>query len=291
MRGGLIGNDIGLQAARAGAFHHLRQDLGGVAQQADGDRLFRPLRLFNQRQRLVQRVGFVIDIAGAQTKIDARFLTLDGQHAGARQHARQRLRAAHAAQTGGQDPASGQIAVIVLTARFDEGFVGALHDALRADIDPRAGGHLAVHHQPGLIQLVKMIPVGPVRYQVGVRQQHARRVGVGAEDADGLARLNQQGFIGLQQLQRAQDLFKAFPVARRFANTAVNHQIFRPLGHVGIEVILDHAPGGFDQPVGAVQRSAVRRTHFARHGLGESFAHSRFLIHQKRRSAGWAAAP
>ena len=32
-----------------------------------------------------------------------------------------------------------------LRAERGEGLVGALHDSLAADVDPRAGGHLAVH--------------------------------------------------------------------------------------------------------------------------------------------------
>ena len=35
----------------------------------------------------------------------------------------------------------------MLAPGLHEGLVGALNDALGADIDPRPGGHLAVHHQ------------------------------------------------------------------------------------------------------------------------------------------------
>ena len=133
----------------------------------------------------------MIDITGAQTKIDTRFLALNRQYAGTGQHARQRLCAAHAAKTGGEDPASAQIVSVMLTAGFDEGFEGALHNALRTDVDPGTGGHLAVHHQAGFIQLMEVIPGGPVWHQVGVRQQYARRVSMGTEHANRLARLNQ----------------------------------------------------------------------------------------------------
>ncbi len=96
------------------------------------------------------------------------------------------LRAAHAAQTRGQNPAARQIAAIMLAAHLDESLVGALHDALAADIDPGAGRHLAVHHQALAIELVEMLPRGPVRHDVGVGDQHTRRVLVGAEHADRL---------------------------------------------------------------------------------------------------------
>ena len=108
-------------------------------------------------------------------------IAFDRQAAGAGHHRGQRLRAAHAAEPAGQDPLALQVAAIMLAAGLGEGLVGALHDALRADIDPRPGGHLAVHHQALLIELVEMVPVGPVRHEVGIGDQHARRVRMGAE--------------------------------------------------------------------------------------------------------------
>ena len=115
---------------------------------------------------------------------------------------RQRLRAAHAAEAGGEDPLAFEVAVVMLAAHLDEGFVGALHDALAADVDPAAGGHLAVHHQALLIELVEVLPGRPVRHEVGVGDQHARRIGVGREHADRLAGLHQQGFVVVEFAQR-----------------------------------------------------------------------------------------
>ena len=86
-----------------------------------------------------------------------------------------------------------------------ERLVGALQDALGADVDPRPGRHLAVHHQPFGLQLAELLPVGPVPNQVGVRDQHARRPDVGAEHADGLAGLHQHRLVGLETAQRAHE--------------------------------------------------------------------------------------
>ena len=80
-----------------------------------------------------------------------------------------------------------------------ERLVGALDDALRADVNPRAGGHLAVHDEAELLQLVELLPVGPVADEVGVADEHARRVVVGAEDADRLARLHQQRLVVVER--------------------------------------------------------------------------------------------
>ncbi len=128
----------------------------------------------------------------------------------------------------------------MLAAHFDEGLVGALHDTLCADIDPRTGRHLAVHHQAFAIEFVEMLPIGPVRHQVGIGQQDARGVLVRLEYADRLARLDQQGLVILQPLQGLDDLVIAFPVARRPANAAIDHQLFRTLGDIGVEVVHQH---------------------------------------------------
>ena len=143
-------------------------------------------------------VGLLVEIAGAQAHLDAARLAFDGEHRGARHRRGQRLRAAHAAEAGGQDPLAREAAAIVPPAGLDEGLVGALHDALAADVDPGAGRHLAVHHQALAIELVEVVPGRPVRHEVGVGDQHARRIGMGAEHADRLARLDQQRLVVLE---------------------------------------------------------------------------------------------
>ena len=105
---------------------------------------------------------------------------------GAGERRGERLRAAHAAEAGGQDPVAVEVAAEMLAAHLGEGLVGALDDALRADVDPAAGGHLAVHHQALPIELVEVLPGGPGGDQVGVGDQHPRRVLVGRKTPTGL---------------------------------------------------------------------------------------------------------
>ena len=50
------------------------------------------------------------------------------------------------------------------------------------------------------------------------------------------------------------------PVARRLARSAVDHQIVRPLGDVGIEIVHQHSQRGFLRPAFAGQRGAARRS-------------------------------
>ena len=149
---------------------------------------------------------------------------------------------------------------IVPAPHLDEGLVGALHDALRADIDPRARGHLAVHHEPLAIELVEAVPGRPVRHEIRVGDEHARRVGVGAEHADRLAGLDEQRLIALEAAQRRDDAVERRPVARRPADAAIDDELARPLGDVGIEIVHEHPQRRFGQPaLGAELGSAGAR--------------------------------
>jgi len=204
----------------------------------------------------------LIDIAAVETEIDADLLAFDVQRAGASQGRGQRLGATHAAEAGGEDPAAFQVAVVVLATGFDEGFVGALDDALAADVDPAAGGHLAVHGQALGIQFVEVLPTGPVRHQVGVGNQYARCIAVGLEHADRLARLHQQGFIVIEVGQALDDLVVALPVARGATNTTVDHQLFRVLGDFRIEVVHQHPQRRFCQPALGGQLVAAGSANF-----------------------------
>ena len=85
----------------------------------------------------------------------------------------QRLGAPHATQTGGDGDGVFQRAVEVFLRRAEESFVGALEDALGADVDPGARGHLSVHHQPCAIEAVELLPIGPVGNEIGVGDEDA----------------------------------------------------------------------------------------------------------------------
>ncbi|MNC07675.1 hypothetical protein D3C75_552310 [compost metagenome] len=90
---GLVGDQIRAHAAR----HQFRDDIRRVTAQGNRDRFaFRGVFL-NSGQRVVQAVGLLIHVAGAQTEIDSALLAFNVQGAGAREGGRQRLRAAHPA--------------------------------------------------------------------------------------------------------------------------------------------------------------------------------------------------
>ncbi|EJL76703.1 hypothetical protein PMI12_02167 [Variovorax sp. CF313] len=258
VRGGLVGHEVGLQAAGLRALHEFGQDVGGIAEQRDRHRFLRIAVLLDEFERVVDVARLLVDVACAQAEVDARLLALDVERDGARQRGRQRLRAAHAAEAGREDPLAREAVVVVLAAGFDEGFEGALHDALAADVDPAARGHLAVHEEALAVELVEVLPVGPLRHEVRVGQQHARCVLVRLEHADRLARLDEQRLVVVQLFQRREDLVVAGPVARGAADAAVHHQVLRALGDLGVEVVLQHAERGFGEPALAVELGAAR---------------------------------
>ena len=63
-----------------------------------------------------------------------------------------------------------------------------------------------------------------------------------------------------RQFQGRQQRVEGFPTARRLAAPAVHHQVLRALGHLGVEVVLQHAVGGFLQPALAGEVGPARGT-------------------------------
>ena len=244
MRRGLIGHDIGTHAALVDLGENIRR----IAQKRHGFRLARLSPTRDHLERLIETVGLLVHVSRAQTEIDAVGVALHRQTAGPRHHRSQRLRAAHAAQTPGEDPLAGEAAVVMLTPGFGKGLIGALHDALTADVDPRPGRHLAVHHQALLIELVEMIPIRPMRHQVRVGDKNARRIGMGAHDGHRLARLHDEGLIRLQRLEAVDDQIEILPGPRRPANAAINDKLMRVLGHIGMQVVHHHPHRRLGEP-------------------------------------------
>ena len=125
---------------------------------------------------------------------------------------------------------------------------------------------------------MEVFPVRPVRNDVGVGNQHARGVAVGAKNADRFSRLYQQRFVFPQIAQTLKDRLKGRPVASCFADAAINHQIFRALGDIRIEVVLNHAIGCFNQPVLAAQFGPLGSADNAGFGIFVWRIHVHFLL-------------
>ena len=259
MRAGLVGEHVGADAA----LEELGQDLGGVAEQPDRHGLPRCAGALDDLERLVDALGAVIDVTRAQAHVDARTLALDREARRAGHHGGQRLRATHAAEARGQQPAPGETAGVMLPTHLDERLVRSLHDALRADVDPRARGHLAVHHEPLAVELVEMLPGAPARHEIGVCEQDAWGVRMRFEHADGFAGLDQQSLVGLESPERRDDRIVALPVARGAPDAAVHHELLGAFGHRRIEVVHEHAQRRFGEPALGGKGGSMRRADHA----------------------------
>ena len=75
--------------------------------------------------------------------------------------------------------------------------------------------------------------------------------------ADRLARLDEQRLLVAQSLKLGHDRVIARPVARGLADPAVDDELGGILGHVGVQVVLEHAQGRFLLPALAAQRGCA----------------------------------
>jgi hypothetical protein len=212
---------------------------------------------FAKRQRFVERTGHPIAVAGFHAPLNPPRIDFDREANAAVERDRQRLRAAHAAEAAGDHEPAGEVAAEMFFADRRERFKRALHDALRADVNPRASGHLAIHHQARGFERVEVFPGGPVADQIRVCNEHARGLWMRAENGHRLARLHEERFVVGEPLQLAHDGVKCRPVPRRLAASAVNDEFVRPLGHGGVEVVHQTAQRGFLMPATAGNFRAV----------------------------------
>ncbi len=262
MRRGLVGDHVRYESSAHDLGHHV----GGVAEQADGHCLLVRRRRHRPAQRLVERRGRLVQVPRLDASADALGVDLDAdRHTTVHRH-RQRLGAAHAAEAGSEHDAPGERSAEVLLGGRGKGLVRALQDALGADVDPGAGGHLPVHGQAQSVEAAELVPRGPVGHEIGVGDQHSRRPRVRAEHANGLARLHQQRLVVAQPPQGGDDRGEALPVARRLADAAVDDQILRPLGDFRVEVVHQHAHRCFLLPSQASQSRASWGPYDARTG-------------------------
>ena len=118
-----------------------------------------------------------VAVAGFEPLLNALGIDVDAEKRRARHGCRERLRATHAAHSAGNDQFARQISAKMFVSGRVKCLKGALHDSLRADVNPRAGRHLSVHHQAGALEFVEFLPVGPsARPDSNSRSARAARI-------------------------------------------------------------------------------------------------------------------
>ena len=237
MRRGLVGDDVDrrvrleqLRAASSAALPSTPIDSGRRSSRA----------ATASSHGVLEGVGLDVEVAVVDPALDPALVALDADRDAVVHGHGERLRAAHAAEAGGHGDGPGEGAAEALVGDRRERLEGALQDALGADVDPRARGHLAVHGQPEVLEPAELLPVGPVADQVGVRDQHPRRPLVGAHHADRLAGLHEHGLVVRERGEGADEGVVRLPVARRLAGAAVDDEVLGPLGVLGVEVVHQH---------------------------------------------------
>ena len=208
----------------------------------------------------------LVDIADVQPACGAGRIDLDRQADAVVHRHGQRLGAAHPAEPRGERDAASQAAAEVLAGKLGEGLERALEDPLGADVDPGAGGHLAVHHQALPLELAEVVPGRPLADEVRVRDEHARRPLVRAEDADGLAALDEQRLVVREAAELADDGVEGVPAPRGAAGAAIDDEVVGVLRDLGIEVVHEHPQRRFLRPAAAGELGAAWRADGARPG-------------------------
>src|SRR5918994_488449 len=206
----------------------------------------------------------LVEVAGLEPTPDPLRVDLDAQrHATVHRHG-QGLGAAHAAEPGGEGDRAGERAAEAPAGDLGEALVGPLDDPLAADVDPGACGHLPVHGQPERFELAELLPAGPVRDQVGVGDQDARRPLVGSEDPHWHPRLDQHRLVVAERAQRGDDRVEGLPGSRRPSGAPVDDEVVGPLSHFGIEVVHQHPHRGLLQPAATGEIGSAGRVDLAR---------------------------
>src|SRR5438132_7176710 len=219
----------------------LRNDLGRVPEQPDGQRTPLGRSRPHADERAIERVRGLVEVTRLQSPLDPGGIDLDAEDRRAGEGGRERLGTAHAAEAGGEDRSTAELrGAEVLLAGGRERLVGALQDPLRPDVDPAPSGHLPEHRQAERLETAKLVPGRPARDEQRVCDQDPRRARLGTEDADGLPGLNEQRLVLTEVEERADDRAQRLVVPRRLARPAVDDELLGPLGDLGIEVVEEH---------------------------------------------------
>ena len=153
------------------------------------------------------------------------------------------LGAAHATETGG-DKQLACCAAAELAGSVQHRDSGAVHNALRADIHVRTGGHLAVlRHAEGVVAL-PVVGFRVVGNHHAVGHHHARGILMAGIESHRVAAVHHQCLLvgHLREVFHHQAVLG--PVLEHGAVAAVGNQLVGMLCHSGVQVVLNHQHDG-----------------------------------------------
>ena len=119
-----------------------------------------------------------------------------------------------------------------------------MDDALGADVHVGAGRHLAVLAHAQGVELLPVVGLRVVRDDHAVGDDHARRVLVGREQAQRMARVHHERLLVRHRGKILHHKAILRPVLEDGAVAAVDDEFVRVLRHARIQVVLDHRHDG-----------------------------------------------
>ena len=162
MRRGLVGQNVGDDPALCEFWNNVC----AISDEADRNVLFFTDSILQNTQRLIERGDHEVAVARLQAPLDALGININPEKSRACHGRRQWLSAAHSAHAAADDQLACEIAAKMLLARRRKGLKRPLHNSLRADVNPGTSRHLTVHHQPGALEFVELLPVRPMADEV-----------------------------------------------------------------------------------------------------------------------------
>ena len=213
------------------------------------------------RDRVLEGLGLLVDVSRLESSIDRPLIDLDTENGSSRHRRSERLGAAHPAETRRQHRPPGEVGgtEMPLACRAER-LVRPLEDALSADVDPRAGGHLSEHRQPCGLEPPELVPRGPRRDEERVGDEHPRRVRMGPEDPHGLSRLDEKRLVVAKAQKRPHDLAECLVRPCCTARAAVHDERLGVLGDLRIEIVEEHPQRRLGLPRPGAQLGAARRS-------------------------------
>ena len=159
------------------------------------------------------------------------------------------LSAAHAAEACRYEELACHISVFgdaeFESACTEESVEGAVHDALRSDVHPAAGGHLAVVGNTECRRAVKVFLVVVHADHETVGDDASGRQFMGVEESERMSAHHDQGLFVGHDFQIFFDQSVLHPVLADLSCLAVGDEFVGIEGHLEIQVVVNHDLEGF----------------------------------------------
>ena len=224
----MAGSLIRQQCDRNILFHHIVQQIDNISVIGDCHRLLVFQRGIGKLKQFRQLVGHLADPALRQAGLDAGEVDLGNDADAAGDFDRFALSAAHAAETRGDEQVAAQVFIRrqaqLHATGIQDSVEGTVHNALRPDVHPAAGGHLAVVGDAQLFGDFPVILIVEHADHQCIGDDDPRRVRTGREQAERMSRLDHQRLILGEDFQVLLYNPVLQPVLANAAGFAVCHQ-------------------------------------------------------------------